>query len=99
MDYLDYVIYVLAVWNFVVFILYGIDKRKAYEKKWRIPEKTLILTAFLMGGIGAWTGMNIFRHKTKHTKFKILIPFAILFNIAAVIGFYYIYKKMIEGIL
>lgn len=81
----NYVICVLTIWNFVVFILYGIDKRKAYKKEWRISEKTLILIAFFMGGIGAFTGMTFFRHKTKHVKFKILIPLAILFNIAVII--------------
>ena len=76
----------LLVWNGAVFFLYGIDKWKASRNKWRISEKTLVLSAFLFGGIGAFFGMKLFRHKTKRTKFKVLLPVAILFNIAIIIG-------------
>ena len=69
-----------------MFFLYGIDKWKASRNKWRISEKTLVLSAFLFGGIGAFFGMKLFRHKTKRTKFKVLLPVAILFNIAIIIG-------------
>ena len=81
-----YTIYI--VWNIIVFLLYGMDKRKSIKGKWRTKEKTLILSAFLMGGIGAGFGMKIFRHKTKHIKFKILIPLAIIFNIAIIFLYY-----------
>lgn len=67
--------------NLITFSLYGIDKSKARKNKWRISEKTLILWAFCFGGIGAAAGMNIFRHKTKHTKFLICIPLAVILNI------------------
>ena len=71
----------LLLWNVLTFALYGIDKGKAKSNKWRISETTLISCAFLMGGIGSFLGMRIFRHKTKHMKFKILIPLAVLLNI------------------
>ena len=74
--------YILASWNAVVFLLYGIDKWKSAHNKWRIKERTLILTAFLMGGAGAMLGMYLFRHKTKHIQFKILLPVALLLNVA-----------------
>ena len=73
------------LWNIVTFALYGIDKSKAKNNKWRISEATLILCAFLMGGIGSFLGMRIFRHKTKHMKFMILVPLAIVINVAVVI--------------
>jgi uncharacterized membrane protein YsdA (DUF1294 family) len=79
----------LTLWNITVFALYGMDKRKAKAGKWRISETTLIICAFLMGGIGAFLGMKVFRHKTKHLKFKLLIPLAVIVNIAAVIAFLY----------
>ena len=84
---------ILLVWNAVVFFIYGIDKWKASRNKWRISEKTLILSAFLLGGIGAFFGMKFFRHKTKRTKFKVLLPVAILFNIAIIIGGIYFGKR------
>ncbi len=68
-----------AVWNTVVFTLYGTDKLKSKRGKRRISEKSLLICAFLFGGIGAWAGMEVFRHKTKHARFRILVPlFAVL---------------------
>lgn len=89
---MKYILYGFIAWNFIVFMLYGLDKRKAMKNKWRISETTLILTAFFMGGLGAFVGMYVFSHKTKHIKFKILVPMSILFNISDVIGFYYMMK-------
>ena len=81
-------IVVLIIWNIITFALYGIDKSKAKNNKWRISETTLIACAFLMGGIGSFLGMRIFRHKTKHMKFMILVPLAIIMNIAIVAALY-----------
>jgi uncharacterized membrane protein YsdA (DUF1294 family) len=75
----------LIIWNIIVFFTYGIDKQKAIRGSWRISEKALIMMAFFMGGVGAYLGMEIFRHKTKTTKFKILVPMAIVLNIAIII--------------
>ena len=65
--------YLLAI-NSVTFIMYGIDKYKAKNAKWRISEATLLLLAVLGGGIGAWMGMKVWHHKTMHKKFKYGIP-------------------------
>lgn len=62
----------------------GIDKHKAKQGQWRISENTLITSAFLMGGIGATMGGYVFRHKTKKTKFRILLPVSIIFNIIVI---------------
>ena len=62
------------IMNLITFILYGADKAKAKKGKWRIPEKTLLLFAACFGGLGAFIGMKAFRHKTKHTSFRILVP-------------------------
>ena len=72
----------IAVWNVAVFLIYGIDKLKAMNNSFRISEKFLISCAFLMGGIGALSGMQVFRHKTKKPKFKILIPLSVICNLA-----------------
>jgi uncharacterized membrane protein YsdA (DUF1294 family) len=83
------VIYALLAWNFIVFLLYGTDKSKAKRGKRRISEKTLLMTAFLMGGIGALVGMILFRHKTTNRKFKILLPVFAILNIAVAATVYY----------
>ena len=68
--------------NLLSFALYGIDKAKAKRGAWRIPEKTLLLAAFLGGSLGALLGMEVFRHKTKHWKFKLLVPLFLILHIA-----------------
>ena len=89
MHYSNYIVYALFIWNLIVLVLYGIDKRKAKKRKWRISEKTLILTAFCMGAAGAMCGMLLFRHKTKHWKFRLLLPLAVIVNIAVVVAVYF----------
>ena len=66
----------LVILSFAGLISMGMDKRRAIRNRWRIPERTLLLIAFLGGGIGSFLGMRIFRHKTKHRKFVILLPIA-----------------------
>ena len=67
-------IYLLLI-NPLGFVLYGIDKAKSKRKgNRRIPERTLLWVARLGGGLGCWLGMMLFRHKTKHTRFMILVP-------------------------
>ena len=67
------VAYLLFI-NLLAFILYGVDKRKARRDKYRISEGTLLWMARLGGGVGSWIGIRRFHHKTKHTKFRILVP-------------------------
>lgn len=83
-----FIVYIL--WNFAVFALYGIDKWKAKTGRWRISENALILSAFFMGGVGALFGMRVYRHKTKHIKFNILVPSFMILNILFII--FCIYK-------
>lgn len=63
-----------AVINLIVFALYGVDKRKAIKGAWRIPEKTLLTGTWLLGGVGAFAAMRVFRHKTKHIAFQVSAP-------------------------
>ena len=65
---------VYAMVNVIAFTLYGIDKRRAKKNLWRIRERTLLLATGLFGGVGAWLGMKLFRHKTQHMVFKVLVP-------------------------
>lgn len=78
MKAVSYILIALLIWNIAVMFLYAADKRRARKHKRRIPEKTLLLCAFLGGGVGALAGMLLFRHKTKHTRFIIMVPVACL---------------------
>jgi uncharacterized membrane protein YsdA (DUF1294 family) len=64
----------LCIVNVLAFLLMGIDKRKAQKGAWRIPERTLFLSALLGGSLGAILGMQVFRHKTRHRSFVIGMP-------------------------
>ena len=78
----------LALINLTAFIIYGLDKRRARRGAWRIPERTLILLAALGGSIGAYAGMRVFHHKTRHNKFKYGVP-AIFVVQAAIAALYF----------
>lgn len=58
----------MSIWAFLAM---GFDKQRAKGKKSRLPEKNLWLLAFIGGGIGAYLGMQVFRHKTRHTTFRV----------------------------
>lgn len=73
----------LVFMNLLTFLLYGIDKWKAKGDKWRISERTLLLTALIGGSMGALIGMQVFRHKTQHWKFRILVPLFLILHVAA----------------
>ena len=79
--YVIAVIIWLCVANLAALILFGVDKKRAKEGRWRIPEKTLFLSAILGGSIGAILGMQLFRHKTKHWYFRYGLPAILLVQI------------------
>lgn len=64
----------LILINAVAFLLMLVDKQKARKNLWRIPERTLFLSALLGGSIGALLGMYTFRHKTRHLSFTLGMP-------------------------
>lgn len=74
-----YAIY--AVINVVSFVMMGVDKYKAKRHQWRVSEGTLLLWAICGGGLGGVIGMQIFRHKTKHMKFIVIVPTAALIQL------------------
>ena len=76
----------LVIINLAGFVICFIDKKKAQKGAWRIPEKTLFTVSGLGGCFGFLAGMRLFRHKTKHLSFKILIPLFCVLWIAAVVA-------------
>ncbi|ARC49807.1 DUF1294 domain-containing protein [Streptococcus salivarius] len=62
---------VLLVWNIVVLLVYDLDKHKAIQHKRRISEKALLLQTLTFGGIGAFLGGKLFRHKINKWYFKL----------------------------
>lgn len=64
----------LLIINITAYVLYYIDKERAKHNKWRISENTLIILCMFGGSVGAMLAMKVFRHKTKHIKFKFGVP-------------------------
>ena len=81
----------LFIINLLGFFIMLIDKQRAIHKEWRIPEKTLIGISILGGAIGMLLGMSSFRHKTKHKKFTIGVPFILLMQIFLTILYFKAY--------
>lgn len=79
--------YWLIAINIAAFALFGLDKARAKRGAWRIPEKTLFLSAVLGGGAGALAGMYAFRHKTRHKSFVFGIPLILAVELAAALYF------------
>ena len=80
----DYIYYYLLAVNILAFVLIGIDKQKACHNLWRIPEKTLLLSALIGGSAGAILGMQFFHHKTRKPKFAIGVPVILVVEIVVV---------------
>lgn len=72
--------------NLTSFALFGLDKWKAIHGRWRISERTLLLSALTAGFAGALAGMYFFHHKTRHKKFVYGVPLMGLLEIAAAVG-------------
>lgn len=84
----------ISVWIvlcLVSFCQFGIDKKRARQGQWRIPEKTLWITAALGGSAGAWLGMYVFHHKTRHAGFRFGMPALIVIQLLAAIGALYFF--------
>ena len=75
---MEYFTIYLVVMNLITLTLYGMDKRRAQKRQWRISENVLIGCALIGGSLGALLGVRVFHHKTKHFSFVIGIPFLCL---------------------
>ncbi len=81
-------ILLFLIWNLITLLLMRVDKNKAKKHKERVPEKTLFLCSFLLGGAGTLLGMILYRHKTKHWSFLILVPLSIVINVLEIFLLY-----------
>lgn len=77
----------LIIINIIGIILMGEDKRRAKRHQYRIPERTLWTFAIIGGAAAMTIGMKLYRHKTKHTAFKIGFPFLAILQIALYVYF------------
>ena len=92
-DIITIIVGYMLLASLVTFILYAADKIAAKKGHWRIPEKTLLLSAAFGGAFGALLGMYLLRHKTKHRSFTILVPLFLIVWIILLGLIYYLTKK------
>ncbi|MDO4711890.1 MAG: DUF1294 domain-containing protein [Peptostreptococcaceae bacterium] len=88
-------LYYVIIWNVIVFLIYGYDKRQAKKQRWRISEKFLLISALLFGAPGALGGMIFFRHKTKKWMFRIGVPILFILDVGIIIALYQ--KMLVQG--
>ncbi|MBE5890093.1 MAG: DUF1294 domain-containing protein [Lachnospiraceae bacterium] len=78
--------YVIAIYLIIInitgFAVMGVDKKRARQQAWRIPEKSLFLVSIIGGSLGTFLGMRCFRHKTKHWYFVIFMPLILILHLA-----------------
>ena len=79
---MKYFFIVIAFMSVLAFILYGVDKRRAIKRRWRIKEATLLFVGFFGGSVGALLAMLLFRHKTRHWYFRAGLPAILLAQLA-----------------
>ena len=79
------IILYLIIINIITFFLYGVDKWKAKQAWWRIPESVLLGMAAIGGSVGAWLGMQVWRHKTQHAKFRYGVPIILIVQVAMLV--------------
>ena len=79
-------LYAIILINIITFFVYGLDKLKAVNHWWRIPEWVLLGLAVAGGSVGAYLGMMVFRHKTLKPLFRFGVPVILLVQVI-VIGY------------
>lgn len=66
------------VLNAIVYWVYAIDKRRAEQGEWRVPEASLHLLELLGGWPGAWLAQRRLRHKCSKSSYQFVFCLIIL---------------------
>ncbi|HEX9261602.1 MAG TPA: DUF1294 domain-containing protein [Candidatus Bathyarchaeia archaeon] len=80
---ISHLLILLVIVNVASLALFGLDKFKSLSGGWRIPESRLLLVAFC-GPFGGYSGMLLFRHKTRKPKF-LLVPIAMFIQLGLIV--------------
>ena len=75
----------LAVMNHLSFTFCGMDKYAAIHRRWRVPERRLLLLGFFGGALGLWCAMLLFRHKTRRWYFAYGAPVMLISQLAGLL--------------
>lgn len=58
--------------NLALYTMMCVDKKRAQEGGWRVPEKKLFFLAILGGSLGGLIAMFTKRHKNRHPSFVLV---------------------------
>ncbi len=86
---MKYLYFWLIIINIITFAVFGIDKKKAIDGKFRISEATLFVFSLLGGSFGGLIAMYAFHHKTRKWYFKFGIPLILIAWIALIVWLAY----------
>lgn len=84
------VILYFAAISVITAVVTCLDKHFAKRSMRRVPEKTLLLLAFLGGSPAEYLTMKLIRHKTQHKKFMLGLPLMMLLQIVFIFALIYI---------
>ena len=84
----DKALVVLFVANLWAFALFWFDKTQARAHGSRVAERLLLLFS-LTGGLGAWMGQHILRHKTRKEPFRTLLGIVVTVHLIGVAILFY----------
>jgi uncharacterized membrane protein YsdA (DUF1294 family) len=76
----------LALTCFIGFILMGIDKARAQDGSWRVPERFFFRLALIGGAFGVILGSSAFHHKTLKDSFLEAILLIAIAWVAVLLG-------------
>ena len=88
------IIYYISI-NLIGLSAMVIDKIRAMERRFRIPESVLLILALLGGSLGCIAGMIIFRHKKRKPKFRYGLPLILILQIGAWLALHIATSKII----
>ena len=89
MNFLFLLPWYLSIINLFAVVITIADKRRAVRRKYRVPERILLLIALLGGSVAMYATMRIIRHKTQHPKFMVGIPFILVLQISILLFFFF----------
>jgi uncharacterized membrane protein YsdA (DUF1294 family) len=76
----------LVISGLIGFVLMGIDKARARDGSWRIPERIFFRLALVGGVFGIVAGNSLFHHKTLKSSFIGVILIMAMMWILALVG-------------
>ena len=85
MSNLDLALITILCGEVLGFLAFARDKRRARAGLWRTPESTLLMFG-LIGGLGAWMGQHILRHKTRKEPFRTQFGLIVLLHLILLAG-------------